>query len=215
MTFFFSESVAQGNKDAEAFESEQQSKLKTVYQQLQEKTKQLEDAEAEIAELEKDLRRVEKRVHELETVEISLLDVLRRQRSTSSENENNVPSRKEESSTKDGGTEREEIMLQGFLKALKEVDDTGYDKAVIRRLLRTHSEIIADGVTSAFQDKYQQLQQQHDVMKKQFVPVQMELAKHKILAEEYFEKKILDAILKLVQSSSITVKAGTAYVFYL
>ncbi|XP_052810414.1 uncharacterized protein LOC128238489 isoform X2 [Mya arenaria] len=156
-----------GIADAELVETEQQSRLTTIYEQLEEKVKNLEKTEVEVVTLS---RKVDNLQEELKGNEnkIKLLNVeVKTLRKVLKPNANNPVV-----------SEILEKAMDNFKSVLDEVEKTNYDKTLIVKLLDTNTELVSVGGAHSLAIKERGYNHEIARLNAMITPLQYKLARY-------------------------------------
>ncbi|WAR08934.1 hypothetical protein MAR_018892 [Mya arenaria] len=188
-----------GVTDAEKIETEQQSRLKTVYEQLAEKTKQLEKTELEllsmgrkIDKLSEDLIQANKKAFDADKIQAAFRNI-------------NREARKDVFDFEEVFTEPVRSLIQTsldeFKDGLKKVDD--HQKGTVVQILNKHTDILSFSMLEFFQLRETTLQNEIRRLKSLVIPLQCDLAKYQLLAnleKENLEESLLALLQQLFES---------------
>lgn len=187
--FFYSA----GDSNLERESTEQNVKLENVYKQLQDKVKQLNNADSKILRLRSQQRQADSTIWKLEEVEKSLNAIIKQRP-------------RERQNVLRGEIEREkQNALEDFKECLKNVEENGYDKKVIKRLLEINSFIASEGTASLFEVKCQQLTTELQALQSEQVPLLMELEKYRLFegnVDMRFQRNI-NVVMPMIYGKSL------------
>lgn len=161
----------------------------SVYQQLQDKVKQLDNADEQILRLKSEKRDADSAIWQLKEVE-RCLNVILKQKPGEGRAETDAAANNRDA----------EAALEDFREALKFVEEKGYDKNVIKRLLYANTFIASKGVASFYVSKCQALLSQQE-------PLKLELY------NRLFEGSI-DNFLQHIDVGQSTVHVEGRYFYY-
>jgi len=177
-----------GIQEAEIVETEQQRKLVSVYQQLQDKTKELDSMEHEVIDLQEDHRTLEKKFDDLEMETVTLRNMFIR-----SENDNQVRP----------ASLASQAALVKFKESLDEIKENNYDREVISHLLDAHSVVVVNRSRESYVIQLQQLNLQVQELQSQLMPLQLELVFRRTNDAGILETVLKDSLQKLLQAINV------------
>ncbi|WAR08947.1 hypothetical protein MAR_018905 [Mya arenaria] len=200
---FYPEASTPGIADAELVETEQQSRLTTIYEQLEEKVKNLEKTEVEVVTLS---RKVDNLQEELKGNEnkIKLLNVeVKTLRKVLKPNANNPVV-----------SEILEKAMDNFKSVLDEVEKTNYDKTLIVKLLDTNTELVSVGGAHSLAIKERGYNHEIARLNAMITPLQYKLARYQYATAggpPEFDPATDKAFLNVLQTMIFSAIPGQFY----